>query len=354
MAAAQGFVAPMTSFLRSDRSRPVAIWLFCVAALVFGMVVLGGATRLTGSGLSITQWKPISGTIPPLSHDAWMAEFQNYQRIPQYRYINAGMTLEAFKGIYWWEWAHRLLGRVVGVVFAVPFLVFLYLRSLSARLIWRCVVLFALGGLQGLVGWWMVSSGLEVRVSVAPERLAIHLGLALILYAALIWTGLEAWSGPPRPAPYRSRWPLVSFCLLGAIYLQCLLGALVAGNQAGLVYNDWPLMNGHVFPRAYLDGSLWRSLLHSQAAVQFNHRMLAYAILAAVVVAAVFAGRSLILAGRARGLFVALAAVACAQAVLGVITLMSRAPLPLSATHQALAAIVLAIAVSTAWRTQRA
>src|SRR5271154_4773916 len=128
----------MTSFLRSDRSRPVAIWLFSVAVLVFGMVVLGGATRLTGSGLSITEWKPVSGTIPPLSQHAWMLEFQNYQRIPQYRYINAGMSLEAFKGIYWWEWAHRLLGRVVGVVFAVPFLVFLYLRRLSARMIWRC------------------------------------------------------------------------------------------------------------------------------------------------------------------------------------------------------------------------
>ncbi|HEX4179782.1 MAG TPA: COX15/CtaA family protein [Caulobacteraceae bacterium] len=344
----------MTSFLRSDRSRPVAVWLFCVAAMVFGMVIVGGATRLTGSGLSITEWKPISGTIPPLNPHAWLLEFQNYQRIPQYRYMNAGMTLRAFKGIYWWEWAHRLLGRVVGVVFGVPFLVFLAMRRLSARMIWRCVALFLLGGLQGLVGWWMVKSGLEVRVSVAPERLATHLGLALILYGALIWTGLEAWFGPPRPAPYRSRWPIAAMVLMGLVYLQCLLGALVAGNQAGLVYNDWPRMNGRWFPSAYLDGSLWRSLLHSQAAVQFDHRMLAYLVLATAIACAVLAARSVKLADSARGLFVALGVVTGLQAALGVITLISRAPLSLSAAHQALAAIVLAVAVSLAWRTQRA
>ena len=344
----------MTSFLRSDRSRPVAIWLFCTAALVFGMVVLGGATRLTGSGLSITQWKPIAGVMPPLGPHAWMLEFQNYQRIPQYRYVNAGMSLEAFKGIFWWEWAHRLLGRIVGVVFGVPFLVFLALRSLSARMIWRCVVLFALGGLQGLVGWWMVASGLEGRVSVAPERLATHLGLALILYAALIWTACEAWAGPSRPAAYRSRWPIIAVGLLALVYLQCLLGALVAGNQAGLIYNDWPLMAGQWFPRAYLDGSLMRSLLHSQAAVQFNHRLAAYALLAAAMGCAIAAARSVSLAGQAKALFVGLGVAVASQALLGITTLMLRAPLALSAAHQALAAIVLAVAVALAWRTQRA
>ena len=342
----------MTSFLRSERSRPVAVWLFCVAALVFAMVIVGGATRLTGSGLSITQWKPISGTIPPLSRQAWMLEFQNYQRIPQYRYVNAGMSLGAFKGIYWWEWTHRLLGRVVGVAFAVPFLIFLYLRRLSARMISRCVVLFALGGLQGLVGWWMVASGLEGRVSVAPERLAIHLGLALILYAALIWTGWEAWSGAARPN-YRSRWPLAALGLLVMVYLQCLLGALVAGNQAGLVYNDWPMMAGQWFPRAYLDGGPWRSLLHSQAAVQFNHRLLAYLLFVVAVSVAATAARSTRLAGETRGLFIALGAVVSLQAVLGVVTLMNQAPLALSGAHQALAAVVLAVAVTLAWRTQR-
>src|ERR1700760_3342628 len=168
----------MTSFLRSDRSRPVAIWLFATAFLVLCMVVVGGATRLTGSGLSITEWKPVTGVIPPLSQHGWMDEFQKYQRIPQYQFVNRGMTLAAFKGIYWWEWTHRLLGRLLGVVFALPLIVFVVLRRLPRRLIWRVVVLFFLGGLQGLVGWWMVKSGLEARVTVAPERLATHLGLA--------------------------------------------------------------------------------------------------------------------------------------------------------------------------------
>jgi cytochrome c oxidase assembly protein subunit 15 len=263
------------------------------------------------------------------------------------------MSLAEFKGIFWWEWAHRLLGRVVGVVFAVPFLVFLYLRGLSRRMIWRCVVLFALGGLQGLVGWWMVASGLEGRVSVAPERLATHLGLALILYAALIWTAWEAWSGPARPTR-RSGWALTALGLLVLVYVQCLLGALVAGNQAGLVYNDWPLMDGQWFPRGYLDGGLWRSLLHSQAAVQFNHRMIAYTLLAAAIGAAVVAARSVDLPRPARSLFILLGGVVGLQAALGIATLMMRAPLGLSAAHQALAAIVLGVAVTLAWRTRRA
>ncbi|HKT54389.1 MAG TPA: COX15/CtaA family protein, partial [Caulobacteraceae bacterium] len=190
----------MKDLSAADRSRLVAVWLFVTAALIFALVIVGGATRLTGAGLSITQWKPVRGVIPPLSAADWADEFQRYQATFQYHYLNAGMNLAAFKGIYWWEWTHRLLARLVGVVFFAPLLVFLALGKLPRRLIWRCVVLFALGGLQGLVGWWMVVSGLEGRVAVAPERLAIHLGVALILYAALIWTGLEAWFGAPRPA----------------------------------------------------------------------------------------------------------------------------------------------------------
>ena len=270
----------MTSFLRSDRSRPVAYWLFAVAFLVLCMVVLGGATRLTGSGLSITEWKPISGVVPPMSQQAWAGEFAKYQRIPQYRYVNNGMSLDAFKGIYWWEWTHRLLGRLLGVAFFAPFVVFLALRRLPTRLIWRCVVLFALGGLQGLVGWWMVASGLEGRVTVAPERLATHLGLALILYCTLIWTACEAWAGAPRSS-HQPRWALGAAGLAVMAFVQSLLGALVAGAQAGLIYNDWPLMGGRLFPKAYwINGGVWRSLLHSQAAVQFNHRLVAYILFA--------------------------------------------------------------------------
>ncbi len=342
----------MTSFLRSDRSRPVALWLFLTAALVFAMVIVGGATRLTGSGLSITEWKPVSGVLPPLNHAAWMAEFRNYQRIPQYRFINRGMSLEQFQGIFWWEWAHRLLGRLVGLVFGVPFVVFLALRRLPPRLIWRCGVLFVLGGLQGLVGWWMVASGLEKLVYVAPERLAAHLGLALLLYCALIWTGWEAWTGQGRPTR-PSRWKPVAALFLLLVYLQCLLGALVAGNKAGLVDNDWPLMNGAWFPHDYVSGDLWRTLAHSQAAVQFNHRIGAYLVFALGLVIAVRAVRAVYLPERFRALAVTIGVLVTAQAGLGVATLMAHAPLTLSILHQTGAAILLAAAVSLAWRARR-
>ena len=342
----------MTSFLKSDRSRPVAIWLLITAILVFAMVIVGGATRLTGSGLSITEWKPISGVIPPLTAKAWAAEFHGYQRIPQYQFINRGMSLGQFKAIFWWEWAHRLLGRLVGVVFAAPFLAFLVLGRLPARLIWRCLVLFVLGGLQGLVGWWMVASGLEKLVYVAPERLAAHLGLALILYCALIWTAWEAWEGQGRPTR-PSVWKPVSIMLLGLIYAQCLLGALVAGNKAGLVYNDWPLMNGRLFPRDYVSGDLWRTLLHSQAAVQFNHRIGAYLVFAFGIGVAWIAGRARHLPERFRVLAVTLGALVTLQAGLGVTTLMAHAPLALSIAHQSVAALLLATVVTLAWRAQR-
>ncbi len=342
----------MTSFLRGDRSRPVAIWLFSIAALVLAMVVVGGATRLTGSGLSITEWKPVSGVIPPLSQQAWMAEFHNYQRIPQAQIINRGMTLDQFKGIFWWEWAHRLLGRLVGVVFALPLAIFVALGRMPRRLIWPCVALFVLGLLQGVVGWWMVASGLEGRVYVAPERLAIHLGLALILYCALIWTAWEAWAGQARAAR-PGRWRPVAAVLAVLVYLQCLLGALVAGNKAGLVYNDWPRMNGAWFPKGYAIGGLWRTLLHSQAAVQFNHRIGAYVVLALGLGVAVAAVRAHFLDGGFRILALLLGALVLMQASLGVATLMMQAPLALSLMHQTLAAIVLAVAVSLAWRSGR-
>lgn len=343
----------MTSFLRTDRSRPVAVWLFVVAFLVLCMVVVGGVTRLTGSGLSITEWKPVSGVVPPLSDAAWRDVFAKYQTIPQYRFVNRGMSLAAFKGIFWWEWAHRLLGRLLGVVFGLPFVVFLATGRLPSRLIWRCGVLFALGGLQGLVGWWMVASGLEGRVSVAPERLATHLGLALVLYAALIWTAWEAWVGAPRSS-HQPRWALGAVALAIMAFVQSLLGALVAGNQAGLIYNDWPLMAGRIFPSAYWSAGGWHSLLHSQAAVQFNHRLGAYLLLIVAAGLAFSAARAPELVRSTKGLFVAMGVLVGLQACLGVATLMSHAPLVLSAVHQVGAAIVLACAVTLAWRSQRA
>jgi cytochrome c oxidase assembly protein subunit 15 len=345
----------MSAFQRADRARPVAVWLFLIAALVFAMVVVGGATRLTGSGLSITEWKPVTGVVPPLSQAAWAAEFHRYQQIPQYQLINRGMSLAAFKSIYWWEWTHRLIGRLLGVVFAGPLIAFLALRMVPPRLIWRVVVLFFLGGLQGLVGWWMVKSGLEARVSVAPERLATHLGLALILYVALIWTGLEAWDGSRRHGGVqRAPWGPIAAVIAVMAYLQCLLGALVAGNQAGLVDNDWPLMNGRVFPSDYWTGGLWRSLLHSRAAVQFNHRLMAYALFAVAVGTAIAAVRSREAPGWIKALAVVVGVLITAQASLGIATLMMVAPLSLSLTHQAGAAIVLGVATAFAWRARRA
>ena len=270
----------------TETSRPVAVWLFAIAAMVFAMVVLGGSTRLTGSGLSITEWKPVTGVLPPLSHQAWLEEFRKYQQIPQYRLINRGMTLDAFQGIYWWEWAHRLLGRLIGVAFVIPFVGFLAARRIPRRLVWRAWLLLGLGALQGLVGWWMVASGLEDRVSVAPERLAIHLGLALVLFCLLIWTGLESWFGPGRPN-FDPRWRRPAAIVAGLVFLQIMLGALVAGDRAGLVFNDWPLMNGRIFPADYLEGGgVLRALLHSQAAVQFNHRIGAYLLMLCAAAAA--------------------------------------------------------------------
>ena len=344
----------MPMLRNNETSRPVAIWLFAVAALVFGMVVLGGSTRLTGSGLSITEWRPITGVVPPLSQQAWLAEFQKYQHIPQYRLLNGGMSLAAFKGIYWWEWAHRLLGRLVGVAFVVPFVGFLAARRIPKRLVWRAWLLLGLGGLQGLVGWWMVASGLEGRVSVAPERLMIHLGLALVVFCLLIWTGLEAWFGPGR-ANFETRWRLPAALVAGLVFVQIMLGALVAGNNAGQVDNDWPLMNGRLFPSDYVGaGGFLHALLHGQAAVQFNHRIGAYLLVTAAIVAMVVGLRRRSLPRGTPPLAFLFAGLVLVQAALGVVTLVNHAPLPLALMHQCVAAVVLASALGLAWRVRRA
>lgn len=342
----------MTSFLRSDRSKPVAVWLFVVAALVLGMVILGGATRLTDSGLSITQWKPVTGAIPPLSAADWQAEFARYRQIPQYAQLNAGMSLADFKTIYWWEWSHRLLGRFLGVAFFVPFVVFAIRRELPRRLFLRLGLIFALGAAQGAVGWWMVASGLVGRVSVAPERLMVHLGLAFLLFGALLWTAFDCWAGAARqtlPSPWGRR----AAVLIGLVYTQILLGALVAGNDAGQVYNDWPLMNGRLFPDDYFGGSLWATLAHSQGAVQLHHRLMAYLVATVAVALGVSAWRSRYLGPEAKRLGAVLAAAVTAQAALGVATLMAHAPLALGVAHQLAAALVFALAIAFGWRVRR-
>jgi cytochrome c oxidase assembly protein subunit 15 len=337
-----------------ERSRSVAIWLFAVALLVFGMVIVGGATRLTGSGLSITEWKPIMGAIPPLTHRAWLDAFAKYQAIPQYRLLNRGMSLDQFKFIFGWEWTHRLLGRLIGVIFFLPLVVFLVMRRLPRRLVWRCWLLLALGGLQGFVGWWMVASGLVDRLSVAPERLATHLGLALIIYCFAVWTGLEAWFGRGHAASGQdTRWRGWAVALAALIFFQILLGALVAGNHAGLIYNDWPLMNGQVFPSAYAHGGLWSTLAHSQAAVQFNHRLAAYLIFVAALGFAFAVAMSRRLPIQVKALAGVLACVVTLQVGLGVATLMMVAPLDMSLAHQIWAVVVLTTALTLAWRIRR-
>lgn len=339
-----------------ERSYAAALWLFGVAFLVCAMVVVGGATRLTESGLSITEWKPIVGVIPPMTDQGWQAEFHKYQQIPQYKFLNRDMTLAGFKSIFWWEWGHRLLGRLVGVAFIIPFGALLATRSVPRRLIWRCWVLLALGALQGLIGWWMVSSGLTKGVAVAPERLAVHQGLALLIFCGCIWTGLEAWFGRGRNVlgpDVGWRWATVG--LVGLTYFQCLMGALVAGNRAGRVFNDWPLMNGKVFPDGYAPphAGIWGTLAHSQAAVQFNHRLVAYVLLGAVIYFAVRVTNSRGVAQPVRRTAYWLAGLVAWQAVLGIATLRLGDPIWMALLHQIFAVVVLTWAILLAWRTPR-
>ena len=340
----------MKRFIGGDQNRAVAIWLFACAALVFAMVVVGGVTRLTGSGLSITEWKPIMGALPPTNAADWNEAFGKYRAIPQYQQVNAGMSLAEFQGIFWWEWAHRLLGRLIGAAFALPFAVFLILRQMPRRLIVRCAVLLGLGGLQGLIGWWMVSSGLSERVDVAPERLAVHLGLALLIFMGLIWTGLEAWNGESHSRSPVG-WSRGASVLLGAVFVQCLLGGLVAGAKAGFVYTDWPLMNGAFLPPVEWSRS-GLAFLHDQALVQFNHRIWAYGLLIGGTAYAVQAWRWRLAEGLGAAAF-AVAAALWLQALLGIATLINATPLWLGALHQAGAALVLAAATVNLWLVRR-
>lgn len=356
----------MNRFGTRDRDRAVAVWMFVSAALVFAMVVVGGATRLTGSGLSITEWKPIMGALPPMNAADWVEAFEKYKAIPQYAQVNAGMSMAEFQGIFWWEWAHRLLGRVIGLVVGLPVLAALLSRAAEAlilkgapgalfvrrlampdRLFWRVLVLLGLGGLQGLIGWWMVSSGLSERVDVAPERLATHLGLALVIFMGLIWTGLEAWFGPEHSRS-PAGWSRGAALLLGAIFVQCLLGALVAGAKAGFVYTDWPLMNGAVLPPVDWAGKGALAVLHDQGLVQFTHRIWAYVVMIFATGYAVQAWRWRLAEGLGFSSII-LAAAVWLQAALGVVTLIHAVPLPLGVLHQAGAALVLMLGTVNLW-----
>jgi cytochrome c oxidase assembly protein subunit 15 len=319
-----------------------------MAILVAAMVTLGGLTRLTGSGLSITEWKPVTGIVPPITHEAWQAAFAKYQEIPQYRLENRGMSLAQFQTIYWWEWTHRLLGRLLAIVFLLPFFVFAATGAIARKDWPRMLMLFALGGLQGAVGWWMVKSGLEVRVSVSQYRLAIHLGVALLLFAALLWTAFEYLRARPR-GNISVLGGCFAWSLVALVYVQILLGALVAGLRAGLIYNTWPSMDGRAFPEGALARHPWWSNFFENAGLaQFDHRVVAYVVAAAVLTFWILMRRSPELRAVRRSSS-ALLAIVGIQVTLGIVTLLKQAPLALAALHQATAVLLFAAALWNAF-----
>ncbi len=342
----------MMTATREFHNRAIRLWLYAVAALVLAMVLVGGATRLTESGLSITEWKPVMGTLPPLGESGWQAEFEKYRAIPQYRALNAGMSLEQFKTIYWWEWAHRLLGRLIGVAFLLPFLWFLWRGSVAPALRPPLWFIFGLGALQGGVGWWMVASGLADRVEVSQYRLATHLVLACVIYVALIWTAQRLHERRPLPAPRAeedraaARLRFTAVGLLVLLLAQMYLGALVAGLRAGTIYNTWPLIDGAWVPRSaalFFATPLWRNFFENALTVQFDHRMLAYAIFILALWHALDVARTLKSGPARTGAFVLAASVAL-QLALGVATLLLQVPLPVALAHQGLAMLVLTAA----------
>ena len=351
--------ASSTGVLADAHRRAIRLWLFAVAALVFAMVLVGGATRLTESGLSITEWRPVMGVVPPLNDAQWQTEFRHYQEIPQYRELNSGMSLDAFKSIYWWEWTHRLLGRLIGVAFLLPFLWFLWRGWIGPGLRGRLWLIFGLGALQGAVGWWMVASGLANRVEVSQYRLATHLVLACIIYIAMLWTAAQL--GRDKSAvverrkageggPVRLRMSAVALLIL--VLAQIYLGALVAGLRAGYIYNTWPLIDGGLIPQAarlFSTSPLWRNFFENALTVQFDHRMLAYTIWICALLHAIDAART---AGKGTALAgaITLAAAVTLQAALGIWTLLEVAPLSLSLFHQAMAMLVLTAATLHAAR----
>ncbi len=317
-------------------TRAVGVWLLACCAMIFAMVVIGGLTRLTDSGLSIVEWRPITGILPPLGEAAWQAEFDKYRQIDQYRLMNQGMGIDAFKTIFFWEWFHRLWGRLIGIVFAVPFVWFLLRGHVQGALAAKLFALFCLGGLQGAIGWWMVKSGLEANMlAVSQYRLATHLGLALALYLGLLWIALDLLRA--RAAPRAA-----GLAVLALAYTTALAGAFVAGLDAGLRFNTFPLMDGQFVPAGYGDiQPFWKNLFENHASVQFNHRWLGIACLLAV---GAFAWS---LRARAPKTAIAMVLAVGAQVALGIATLLLWVPLPLAAAHQA-GSVVLLTAVAFA------
>ena len=327
--------------------RAVAWWLLVCCALVFAMVVLGGATRLTRSGLSIVEWQPLVGAIPPLTHGDWMELFEKYQRTPEYQKVNLGMTLEGFKGIFWLEYFHRLLGRLVGIAFFAPFLYFLLRRRIDPAFAWKLGGIFLLGALQGVLGWYMVKSGLVDDPRVSQFRLTAHLALAFVVYALMLWIALDLLS--PAVAPEndarRARLRRASWLLTALVSLMVLSGGFVAGIRAGLAYNTFPLMNGHVVPPEIFMLEPWyRNFFYNMATVQFNHRLIAW-VLALYVPWLWFEARTAGLPRQLRLICDCLLIAVAVQIALGISTLLLAVPPVLAAAHQGGALVVFTLAL---------
>jgi cytochrome c oxidase assembly protein subunit 15 len=342
----EGLMRDIGSATRNRRQ--VRLWLGFVVFALFALVLVGGATRLTESGLSITEWKPIHGAVPPLSQAEWEEEFALYQQIPQYAERNSDMTLDGFKTIFWWEWAHRALARSIGVIFALPLAVLWLTGRIERRLKLPLLGILALGGFQGFVGWWMVSSGLVNRTDVSQYRLATHLIIACLIFSACLWIlrGLSPQRSDAPPTRYSI---VVAAAIAGMALFQIYLGALVAGLDAGLSYNTWPLMDGSLIPGdLFVQSPAWLNLFENPKTVQFVHRCGAYVLLALVVVHMIANLRLAPHTTHARR-SVMLACLVVVQASIGIMTLVLQVPILWGVAHQAGALIVLGFAIAH-WR----
>ena len=327
----------------STNNKQIAIWLLVCCATIFAMIILGGVTRLTGSGLSMVQWEPIMGVLPPLSHAEWQETFRLYQQFPEYKVKNFAMSLDEFKSIFWFEYAHRILGRSIGIIFLLPFLFFLVKGKIQRSLTPKLVAMFVLGGLQGLMGWYMVKSGLVDDPHVSQYRLTAHLGLAIVIYAYMFWVALDLLYPDINDGARMANRPLagVSLTITVLIFITALSGGFVAGTRAGFAFNTFPLMDGRLIPVGLFDLSpVWRNFFENIVTVQFDHRVLAMVLL---LVIPVFWGvaRSTEQENRIRtGLHLLLAALAL-QLTLGISTLLMVVPVSLAAAHQGGAIILL-------------
>ena len=309
-----------------DRSKQIGYWLLTVAGVVFLMIAVGGLTRLTQSGLSMTEWKPIMGTLPPLSEVDWQEMFDKYQQSPEYKKVNQGMSMDDFRSIFWFEYGHRVLGRFIGLIFAVPFVYFLIRRAVKKSLIPRLVLLFFLGGMQGVIGWWMVKSGLTEDASVSQYRLATHLGIALVIFSLLIWTALDILYGKSQmPRGHAA-------ATIGLVSITILAGALVAGLDAGLLYNEYPLMGSGLIPTEYGEQG-FSDPFENPASAQFHHRWIAVLAVLSVVGLA-FGAKKNGHTNAHRAAHVAIAMVSI-QFILGITTLLHGVPVALGGLHQA-------------------